>query len=128
MLAVIGNARAVDVKTGKDFRDALVKTKHNLNMTSWVFRDDGYGILGADSGGLGEDTVSNSGLNLFDLLNGFLLVQSVQKDIDIGSWGEIFVIVRPKGSLNVCVSELLRARAQCLPWMRYEAHPQAGEM
>ena len=97
-------------------------------MTSWIFRDDSDGILCAYGGGLCEDTVSDFGLNLFDLLNGFLLVQSIQKDINIGSRGEIFVIVRPKGSLNVCVSELLGARAQCLPWMHYEAHPRVGEM
>lgn len=53
---------------------------------------NGYGILGPDDSHLGQDGITNRCLDLLDLFDGLLLVQSIQKEIDIRSRSENFVI------------------------------------
>jgi hypothetical protein len=48
LLAVIGNARTVDIEAGNNLGDRVVKTEDNLDMAGWVLRDNGDGILRAN--------------------------------------------------------------------------------
>lgn len=67
-------------------------------------------MLSPDDGGLGEESIADAGLNVLDLLNGLLLGESVQEQIDIGSRTELLVIEFAKTTLGPV--ELFRHRKQ----------------
>ena len=110
LLAIIGGAGAIDVKTSEDLGDRFVDTKHDLDVTCRILTGNGDGILGADCCGLLEDRVSDLRLDLLDLLDRLVFGQAVNKEIDIGRRRDDLVIVLSERPLGTTV--LARNRQQ----------------
>lgn len=60
-------------------------------------------MLGPDDGRLGEKSIANAGLDVFDLLDSFLFGEPVQEEIDIGRRAELFVVELAKTTLGAVV-------------------------
>jgi hypothetical protein len=79
LAAVVCNASTINVETGYDLRNGIIKTQNNLNMTCGILGSDGDGILGSDGRGLVENAVLDIPLDLLDLLKGLLLIEAIEK-------------------------------------------------
>lgn len=79
LFSIISRTGAVDIKPGQDFGHGFVDTQDNLDVTGWVLRDNGDGILGPDGSGLIEDRSFDPFLDLLDLLDRLVLGQSIQE-------------------------------------------------
>lgn len=71
---------------------------------------DGHSMFGPDDGGLGEESIADAGLDVLDLLNGLLLGEPVQEQINIGSRAELLVVELAETTLGPV--ELFRDREQ----------------
>lgn len=69
-------------------------------MSSRILRRDRDGILGTNNSYFGQDSVADGLLDLLDLLEGLLLVQAIQKQINIGGGAESFMVVFTELSLG----------------------------
>jgi hypothetical protein len=56
---VVCNTGAVNIEAGQDLGYALIEAKNDLNMTRWICRGNGDGVLGSDSSRFLKDAVPN---------------------------------------------------------------------
>jgi hypothetical protein len=60
-------------------------------------------MLGPDDGDLGEESVADPTFDLFDLLDGLLLGETVQEQIDVGSRAELLMVELAEATLGTVV-------------------------
>src|SRR5580658_8940642 len=67
--AVVRNTGAVNVEASQDLGYALIEAKNDLDMTRWIRRGYGDGVLGSDSSRFLKDAVPN--LSIFSYIGDF---------------------------------------------------------
>lgn len=69
-------------------------------MANRVLACNGKGILGSHDSDLVEERISNGLLDLLDLLNGLVMGEPVEKEIDIRSRAELLMVVLAQPALG----------------------------
>lgn len=64
-----------------------------LHVTSGILRRYGDSILGSNDSNLGQNSIADSLFDLLDLLDGLLLVQAVEEEVDVRGGAELFMVV-----------------------------------
>jgi hypothetical protein len=62
-------------------------------MAGWILGSNGDGVFGSNNGDLGENGITNSTLNRLDLLDSFLVGETIEEQIDIRSRAELLMVV-----------------------------------
>ncbi len=62
-------------------------------MASGILRCNSDGVFGSNGCCLAQDAVTNLRLYLFDLLNRLLLIEPMNKEVNIGSWGKLIMVI-----------------------------------
>ena len=81
MLAIISCTGTIHIEPSDDLRDTVIQPEYDLNVTGGVLTGDCDSVLGANGSHLRQDAVFDVTLNLLDLLEGLLFIESIEEDV-----------------------------------------------
>jgi hypothetical protein len=69
-------------------------------MPNWILTGNGNGVFCADDGNFVQKGISDGSFDLLDLLNGLVMIEAIEEEVDIGSGTKLLVVVLPQLSLG----------------------------